>query len=130
LLISSDDIKKYSKEHPCKKCGKLVFRIPSAVNFKFEGKGESDPTHRKSSGAHDLDYPSLDKAVGRSANRKWKTYDAEKVERFKVRKQAGTHALSIDPSTGRPIPADNNTMKIREKALKTFKQIKDKAAQE
>jgi hypothetical protein len=122
LLISSDDIKKYSKEHPCKKCGKLVFRIPSAVNFKFEGK--------KSSGAHDLDYPSLDKAVGRSANRKWKTYDAEKVERFKVRKQAGTHALSIDPSTGRPIPADNNTMKIREKALKTFKQIKDKAAQE
>lgn len=130
LLTSSGDVKQYIKEHPCKQCGKSAHRIASITNFKFEGKGESDPTHRKSSGVHDLDYPTLDKAVGRSANRKWKTYDVEKLERDKVRRKTGTHAISIDPSTGKPIPADSGTVKIRDQALKTFKKIKDKAAQE
>jgi len=128
LLLSSDDIKQYSEKHPCKKCGKLVPRIPSATNFKFNNMGESGPIPRRSTGSHDN--PSLDIAVGRSANRKWEAYDADRVERAKIRRQAGTHALSIDPSTGKPVPADNNTMQIREKALTTFKRIKDKAAQE
>lgn len=129
LLIALDEVKQYSKEHPCKKCGKPAHRIPSAANFNFAGKGESDPTHRMSSGVHDLDYPTLDKAVGRSANRKWKSYDAEKSERDVVRRRTGEHAISIDPGTGKPMSADSSTIKIREQALKTFKKIKDKAAQ-
>lgn len=127
LFILLDEIKQYSKEHPCKKCGKPAYRVPSASNFQFGGKAESDPTHGKSSGIHDLDYPSLDKAVGRSSNRKWKNYDSEKSERDKVRKQTGRHAISVDPGTGKPMPADSGTMAIRGKALTTFKQIKEKS---
>lgn len=123
LLFSSEDIKKYSQKHPCKKCGKMAPRIPSVTNFKFEGKAESDPTHRQSSGVHDLDYPSLDKAVGRSANRKWKKYNAEQEARDKLRQEYKTVALTNDPS-GKVVPTSSNVLEVRERAIKTLKKAK------
>lgn len=124
LLLSKQEIVKYSKEHPCKTCGEMCQRVPSATNFQFKGIAEGDPTRRGNSGVHDLDYPSLDKAIGRSANRKWKEFRARKQERDRVRKESGSNALAIGPD-GRAMPLDAKALDVRERAFKILKKAKD-----
>jgi putative FmdB family regulatory protein len=123
LLLSKADVEKYAKSHPCPTCGKKANRIPSATNFVFKGVAEGDPTRKGNSGVHDLDYPSLDKAIGRSANRKWKEYGARKAERDKVRREAGTNSLSVD-SNGKVRPADPRVLENRQKAMSLLKKAK------
>lgn len=120
-------MKKFFKSHPCKLCGRASARVPSATNFQFKGVADGDPTRQGNSGSHDLDYPSLDKAIGRSANRKWKEYDAKKAVRDQARKQFGTNAVSVGPD-GSIAPADQKTLESREKALKLFKRAKKTAS--
>jgi putative FmdB family regulatory protein len=122
LLLSTEEISKYSASHPCKECGKIANRIPSAASFVFKGKSEGDPTKKGGSGFHDLDYHTLDKAIGRSANRKWKMYDARKAERDKVRKESGTNAITVDGNN--IAPADPVRMEIRKKAMNTMSRAK------
>lgn len=98
-------------------------RIPSATNFAFKGPAGSDPTSgRSSSGSHDLDYPSLDKAIGRSANRRWKDYTPKKEARDKVRRETGSVAI-MDTKDG-PKAADEVTLKGRSAGLQMFKAAK------
>jgi putative FmdB family regulatory protein len=123
LLLSKADVEKYSKSHPCPTCGKKANRIPSSTNFVFKGVAEGDPTRKGNSGVHDLDYPSLDKAIGRSANRKWKEYGARKVERDKIRREAGTNALSVD-ANGKVRAADPGVLANRQKAMSLLKKAK------
>ncbi len=126
LHISIADTKKYEKEHPCPACHAPCKRIPSASNFAFKGPAGSDPSSgRSSSGSHDLDYPSLDKAIGRSANRRWKDYGLKKEARDQVRRQAGSVAI-METKDG-PRPADEATVKGREAGLKMFKAAKKAA---
>lgn len=75
------------------------------------------------SGVHDLDYPSLDKAVARSSEKRWGVYSDRQSERDKVRKETGATALSSD-SSGNPVPADPAIMGLRKKALETFGKLK------
>lgn len=123
-MLSRHEIAKYSKEHPCETCGGMCQRVPSATNFQFKGIAEGDPTRRGNSGVHDLDYPSLDKAIGRSANRKWKEFRARKQERDKVRRESGSNALSVSPD-GRVVPTDARTLDVRDRAFRTLKKAKD-----
>lgn len=125
LFLTKQEVQKYSQKHPCPSCKRSCKRIPSATNFQFKGVAEGDPTRRGNSGSHDLDYPSLDKAIGRSANRKWKEYDNRKKTNDAARKQFGTNTLSVGPN-GQLAPTDSNTLSLREKGLKIFSDLKKK----
>ncbi len=123
LIMSRSDIDMYSNEHECSRCSSVCKRVPSASNFQFKGLSEGDPTRLGNSGIHDLDYPSLDKAIGRSANRKWKEYGVRKEEHDRVRRESGSNTISIDRK-GNPFTTDAKTIKMREKALNIFKKSK------
>lgn len=124
LHVSRADVEKYSKEHPCPACGNPSQRIPSAANFTFSGPAGSDPTSgRTSSGSHDLDYPSLDKAIGRSANRKWRAYEPKKAARDQLRRETGSVAI-METREG-PKPMDASSLAAREKGLSMFKKARE-----
>ncbi len=123
LLMGKDEIEKYSKSHPCIKCGKLAKRVPSVMNFKLTGVAEGDPTKVGNSGFHGLDYPHGDLSIGRSANRKWKEYEKKKEIRDKFRKEHGTNAIGVNGD--KPISIDQKNLEIREKAFKLLKKAKE-----
>jgi putative FmdB family regulatory protein len=76
--------------HPCPKCECDAPRVWNGFAFGFGGAPGETPGN---TGVHDKDYPTADKAVGRSAEARW----GEFTERAKVKEQAraqgGTHAL-------------------------------------
>ena len=118
-----DDVKKYAKEHPCSQCHKPAKRVEmSLTNFTFAAPTRAAPVQGSGvhgqSGVHDLDYPNLDVAIGRSAEKKWTEYDKRKKARDKVRKEAGTNAIST--AGGTAAPADKQVLKVRETGLKTW----------
>jgi putative FmdB family regulatory protein len=119
LLLSKQDIKDHQKKHPCPECGEMAPRVPSASNFTFKSNTYGN------SGSHDLDYPTLDKAIGRSANRKWKKINKEQEARNKVRLETRSNALAGTGSDVRPLTKEQ--LSIREKALKTYKDVKKQA---
>jgi putative FmdB family regulatory protein len=124
LLLQSDDIRQYSQMHPCPQCRELSPRIASAVNFAFKApprQSAGSGVHGQS-GVHDLDYPSVDKAVGRSASKRWDAANKRKAERDKVRKEAGTNAISVAGGQAAPISAEAS--KLRSMALSTFSAVK------
>lgn len=128
LLLQRDEIEKYREWHPCPQCGERGDReAVSIMNFAFKapsGQTQGSGVHGQS-GVHDLDYPKLDKAIGRSASVKWQQYGQRKADRDKVRKEAGTNSLTTTPD-GKPIPADQTTTYLRDKALRTFSKRPDK----
>lgn len=114
--MSKSDIEKYCQRHLCA-CGKWAKRVPSAANPVFKGKpGQS--------GFHDVDYPVLDKAVGRSAAKKWSNYDKRKQARDKIRKEAGTTALTV--SGNKVAPTSPDKLEIRQRAISTFNKARSK----
>lgn len=121
------EIEQFRDSHPCPKCGGNADREKVAVvNFSFvapAGQTAGTGVHGQS-GVHDLDYPKLDKAVGRSSSKKWEVYDARKNARDKIRKEAGSNSIALS-SEGRPIAANKESLDRREKALSTFKTVKD-----
>ena len=119
LLLKREEVKAYSKEHPCPQCSEPAGRVLSRTNFQFKGTSEGDPTRRGNSGSHDLDYPSGDKAVGRSANRKWKEYDEKFAARAAIRRELGTNAVSVAPD-GTVTATDKSTLKAREAGISTW----------
>ena len=123
LILFKSDISKYSNEHECGKCKSMCKRVPSASNFQFKGLSEGDPSRKGNSGIHDLDYPSLDKAIGRSSNRKWKAYGKMNEQHNRVRRESGSVEISVD-SSGNVFPTDTETLKIRRRALGLFKKAK------
>ena len=124
LRLSRDEVRAHAKSHPCKFCGQESGRVPSASNFTFKGVAEGDPTRAGNSGVHDLDYPTLDKAVGRSANRKWKEYGARKAARDEARRRFGTNAISVG-ADGSPAPVDPKVLDARDKGLRLLKKAKE-----
>jgi predicted nucleic acid-binding Zn ribbon protein len=116
-FIDPDEAKQYQHAHPCCKCDAIARRIASTTNFQFKGTpGQS--------GAHDLDYPTLDKAVGRSSNQKWQEFNEEKEKRDKVRQESGQHAITQVGDQISPTPADK--LKVREHAIRAFNEAKSK----
>ena len=74
--------------HPCPKCSEAAPRLLSDFGFGFApGKTPGN------SGVHDQDYPTADKAVGRSADSRWKEVAARDKVKEQARKEGGTPAL-------------------------------------
>lgn len=123
VLTLQDDIKQYTTWHPCPSCGGQAPRLGiSLTNFNFKGGVRGESGVHGQSGSHDLDYPTLDKAVGRSAEKKWDRIRNEKAVREKIRKETGSAALSVE--SGSLAPANPENLKVRQMALRTFKKMK------
>jgi putative FmdB family regulatory protein len=122
LLVTRDDVRDYSESYPCPVCSEPAARVKvSAFAFSFKAPGgqtQGSGVHGQS-GVHDLDYPALDKAVGRSAAQRWEVQHAKQAARDKVRKETGATAVS-ETSDGVVKPVAASDMKIREKAIETF----------
>lgn len=114
ILIDPEEVEQYRGAHPCQ-CGSIARRVMSVTNFQFKGTPGN-------SGSHDLDYPMLDKAVGRSANRKWEEFHNEKEKRDKVRREAGQHAVTQVGDA--VVPTSSDKLKLREHAINAFKKAK------
>lgn len=120
IFISREEAEKYQHGHPCCQCDSMAKRVLSSINFQFKGTPGS-------SGSHDLDYPTLDKAVGRSSAQKWKVINEEKEKRDKVRREAGQHAVTQIGDSITPTSSDK--LKVREHAIRAFNAAKAKADQ-
>jgi len=75
--------------HECPECHDPAPLVISEFGFAFsEGKGSL-----ANSGVHDQDYPTADKAVGRSATKNWGVIEARNKVKKEARKQGQTPAL-------------------------------------
>lgn len=77
--------------HPCPSCREDAPRCIEGEGFAFGFKQE--PAKEGNSGVHKEDYPTADHAVGRSAERRWATYDERRKVKEQARAAGGTHAL-------------------------------------
>ena len=75
--------------HSCPSCSDPADRMVSNFAFSFAQGGEDTAN----SGVHDHDYPTADKAVGRSAEARWAHIKAREKVKAEARKQGETHAL-------------------------------------
>ena len=77
--------------HECPSCKEAAPRLfdHAAFGFGFSSGG----TAAANSGVHDHDYPTADKAVGRSAETRWSTYRERDVIKKKVREVGASPAL-------------------------------------
>jgi putative FmdB family regulatory protein len=125
LLVQQDEIRLYTEWHPCPSCKGRAKRIKvSPINFAFKAPGgqtQGSGVHGQS-GVHDLDYPNVDKAVGRSASKKWEYYNARKATRDKARRELGQNAVKqVDDVI---TAVDPQTAKLREQGLRTLRKAK------
>lgn len=123
LLLQRSEVEKHRESHPCPSCSSLSKRSP-VVSVSFAFKGPSGQTQGSGvhgqSGIHDLDYPSIDKAVGRSSAKKWNVYNDRKAERDSARRDFNTNSISTN-SNNESFPVNEQNMKLRESANKTLK---------
>ncbi len=75
--------------YECPNCADQAPRIIEGFAFQFE-KGSGAPGN---SGVHDHDFPTADKAVGRSADERWALIQERDKVKAEARKIGGTHAL-------------------------------------
>lgn len=76
--------------HACPNCQDAAPRVLEGFAFQFDQTPGAAPGN---SGVHDLDYPTADKAVGRSADERWALLSERDKVKAEARKQGGTHAL-------------------------------------
>jgi putative FmdB family regulatory protein len=122
-LTNQDEIKEYANWYTCPGCGEKAARLGvSLTNFNFKGGVRGESGVHGQSGVHDLDYPMLDKAIGRSAEKRWTRINTDQAIRDKVRKETGSNEIAKLGNTF--VPADTESLKVRETGLKTFKKMK------
>lgn len=85
--------------HICPSCKEDAPRFMDGVGFGFAFSGSSSES-ASNTGVHDIDYPTADKAVGRSAESRWKTYHDRSKIKDKVRDVSGTRQLSRSEGDG------------------------------
>lgn len=86
--------------HPCPSCHEDAPRCIPGEGFAFGFK--QPETKEGNSGVHKEDYPTADYAVGRSAERRWASYEDRRKVKDQARAAGGTHALNRrdDPEGG------------------------------
>lgn len=123
LLIKKAEIEEFTDHYPCPQCRERAERIRVAsFAFQFAGGVKGESGVHGTSGSHDLDYPSLDKAVGRSSEKKWKNINARQEKRAKARKELGTNAIT--EVNGQVRAVDSKTLSDRQRGLEMFKRAK------
>ena len=86
--------------HECPSCKEAAPRVLDGEGFAFQFQQGGGAT--ANSGVHDHDYPSADKAVGRSAAERWAMMRARDEVKAQARALGETHALirhTVDAST-------------------------------
>ena len=122
-LTNQDEIKEYANWYTCPGCGEKATRLGvSITNFNFKGGVRGESGVHGQSGVHDLDYPILDKAIGRSSEKRWTRIKQDQASRDQVRKETGSDALTKLGSIY--APAEAESLKVRPPALTTFKKMK------
>lgn len=123
-------MRQYSQRHPCPNCGELAPRIASAANFAFAvpPRAAAGSGVHGQSGVHDLDYPTVDKAIGRSSAKRWDAFNQRKAERDKVRRESGTNSITV--AGGKPAPVDPKVAKVRAGAMTAFNAVKKSGGRE
>lgn len=76
--------------HSCPSCKDPAPLVISDFGFNF---AEVAGSSHANTGVHDHDYPTADKAVGRSASRRWEHIKAREKIKAEARKQGDTPAL-------------------------------------
>ena len=88
LKMSAD-----STVFPCPECGDDAPRLFDGQGFGFGFANNGARSGAANTGVHDQDYPTADKAVGRSSEGRWAhIHEREKVK-SQARDQGGTRAL-------------------------------------
>jgi len=75
--------------HECPECQGHAPLVVSDFGFAFAEGGSASAN----SGVHDQDYPTADKVVGRSAEKRWEHIEKREEVKKEARKQGETHAL-------------------------------------
>jgi putative FmdB family regulatory protein len=78
--------------HECPSCHDQAPRVLDGQGFAFQFD-QAAGAPPGNSGVHANDYPTADKAVGRSAEERWALLRERDKVKEAARKQAGTHAL-------------------------------------
>jgi len=87
--------------HPCPSCSEEAPRLFQGQGFGFAFAGApKDIGTPANTGVHDIDYPSADKVVGRSAEGRWETYTKRAAIKEKVRKNSGVSQLARQDGEG------------------------------
>lgn len=124
VLVQQAEIREFENAHPCPQCHESAPRDRvSTFAFQFAGGVKGESGVHGNSGSHDLDYPSLDKAVGRSAAVKWENVNKRQDARSKARKELGTN--SITEVNGKVQAVDSQTMRERQAGLEMFRKAKE-----
>ena len=115
---------RFKEEFPCPKCGKSAkraFLTPSAFAFAGGVRGLSGV--HGNSGVHDLDYPTLDKAVARSSAARWQYNDERRNKMVEAAQRSDIKAAS-ESGDGTFVPLTKERMEERRTALSIFKESK------
>lgn len=114
--LNTSEAKEFANYFPCPKCKKDANKMSVySVNASFGGKPGN-------SGFHDVDYPVLDKAVGRSSAKKWEKIHRDQAERDKIRRETGSTALT-DTGAGYA-PVSSEALNTRTEAFTKLKASK------
>ncbi len=122
-LTNQDDIKQYGTWYPCPGCGGYAARLGvSVTNFNFKGGVRGESGVHGQSGVHDLDYPQLDKAIGRSSAKRWERIHREQAVRDQIRRETGTVGLVKEQTKDKTVftPATQDNMKVREMGMARY----------
>jgi len=88
-FLSTSQVKEYESGYPCPQCSSLCKKESVyAVSSKFGGESGN-------SGFHDVDYPTLDKAVGRDSAKRWAKISEDQSVRNKIRKENNTNSITM-----------------------------------
>jgi len=79
--------------HKCPSCEGLAPRVFEGEGFGFSFVDQKSGSGAANSGVHDLDYPTADKIVGRSAAKRWEMYEQRDAVKNQAREKGETHAL-------------------------------------
>lgn len=78
--------------HACPSCKEGAPRVLDGEGFSF-GFAKPENSTPANSGVHTDDYPTADRAVGRSADERWALVKEREKVKAEARRQGGTHAL-------------------------------------
>ena len=125
MFFNKTDSEKYQKSHPCPVCKNTVPRKISNFAFSFKGAVTGSSGINGNSGVHDWDYPTLDKAVARSSEKRWSDHRERQAAIDKVRKETNSHAVTMDNS-GNIVPTEKSKLDVRTQAMPMAKKAINK----
>jgi putative FmdB family regulatory protein len=108
-------------EVPCLNCNEASKKLISKVSFNYNSTRPQGDT-----GVHDVDYPVVDKAVGRSAETRWLRFKERRNVEDTARKTYGTEYLGkvhIDEKTDEYYKVPKEKIEYRRDVAKELHEV-------